>query len=165
MTKAEIEERMAYEKGLFEAVKKYVKNQMTEEQKDIIFKIAQANPVKFEILRENPNYKEIRDKAIARDLLGDALAYDIPISKLNKKFVDKYIADWEKMGVSERYVDNAIKGLKSKFPEQYNMILAQVGEPEINPMEFIYLGERTYQYRNFIISYTNSPISVEVRMF
>ena len=138
---------------------------MTEEQKDTIFKIAQANPVKFDILKDNPNYKEIRDKAIARDLLGDALAYEIPVSKLNKKFVDKYIADWDKTAVSERYRDNAIKGLKSKFPEQYNMILSQLGESEIEPMNFIYLGNNIYQYKHFIISFTNSPVSVEVRIF
>ena len=165
MTKTEIEERIAYEKNLFEAVKEYVKNQMTENQKDTIFKIAQANPVKFDILKENPNYKEIRDKAIARDLLGDALAYEIPVQKLNKKFVDKYIADWDKTAVSERYRDNAIKGLKSKFSTQYNIIIATTGESEINPMEFIYLGNNVYQYRNFIISFMNSPVTVEIREF
>lgn len=165
MTKTEIEERIAYEKNLFEAAKNYVKNQMTENQKDTIFRIAQANSVKFDILKENPNYKEIRDKAIARDLLGDALAYEIPVQNLNKKFVDKYIADWDKTAVSERYRDNAIKGLKSKFPTQYNIIISTVGESEINPMEFIYLDNNTYQYRNFIISFTNSPVTVEIREF
>lgn len=165
MTQAEKEARITYEKGLFEAVKKYVKNDMSEQQKDTIFRIAQANPLKFEILKENPNYKEIRDKAIARDLLGDALSYEIPIEKLNKKFVDKYIADWDKVGVSEKFKDNALKGLKSRFSEQYHQILNYFNEAEINTNEFIYLGGNVYQYRNMIISFENSPVTVEVRVF
>ena len=165
MTKQEIEARKQYERALFERVKNYVKNEMTNEQKDRIFRIAQNNPIQFEILKDNPNYEALRDRAIAGDLLGDALAYEIQPDKLNKKFVDKYIEDWDKISLSEKYVDNAIKGLKSKFPEQYTAILLATGDSEINVNEFKYQGANVYIYKNVIISFDNSPAQVEIRVF
>ena len=165
MTKQEIEARKNYERALFERVKSYVKNEMTTEQKDRIFKIAQNNPIQFDILKDNPNYEALRDRAIAGDLLGDALAYEIHPDKLNKKFVDKYIEDWDKVVVSERYVDNAIKGLKSRFPEQYRIILSITGDSEINVNEFKYQGANVYIYKNVIVSFDNSPAQVEIRVF
>lgn len=158
------EERKKYEADLYNAIKKYVKEDMTAKSKDKIFKIAQPTPLHYEIIKENPNYEEIRDSFVARDLLAAGLSYEIPIDKLDKKFVDIFIKDWDKIEEINRFTNNAIKGLKN-FPDKINQILTITGETELNPNKMKYLGSDMYLYNDYIfISFTRSPLTVDIRM-
>lgn len=158
------EERKKYEADLYNAIKKYVKEDMTAKSKDKIFKIAQPTPLHYEIIKENPNYEEIRDSFVARDLLAAGLSYEIPIDKLDKKFVDTFIKDWDKIEEINRFTNNAIKGLRS-FPDKINQILTITGETELNPNKMKYLGSDMYLYNDYIfISFTRSPLTVDIRM-
>ncbi|MBR5128682.1 MAG: hypothetical protein IKU67_01400 [Firmicutes bacterium] len=160
-----IESRKQYERGLWDAIKKYVKQDMTAESKDKIFKIAQPTPFHYEIIKKNPNYEELRDAFVARDLLAAGLSYEIPIEKLDKKFVDNFIKDWNKIELNDRLTNNAIKGL-NKFPDKIKEILAITGEKELNVNNVKYLGGDQYLYNDFIlISFTRSPISIDIRLF
>lgn len=159
------EERKEYEMKLFNAVKEFVKNKMSPEDKDRIFEIAQPSKMHYEVLRKNPNYAQKRDDFVARDLLATTLAYEVkPEAVANNKFIKEYKKSWEKEATVKRYSDNAIKGL-NKFPEKVKEILAITQEEYLNPERVQYLGSNSYLYANSIfINFTNSPLSVDIRI-
>lgn len=156
------EERKKYEADLYDAIKRYVKKDMTAESKDKIFRIAQPTPLHYEIIKKSPNYEEIRDSFVARDLLAAGLAYEIPVNKLDKKFVDTFIKEWNKIEEVSRFTNNAIKGLKN-FPDKINQILSITGETELDPNKIKYLGNDMYLYNDYVfISFSRSPIAVDI---
>lgn len=159
------EERKQYEKDLYEAVKKYVKEQMSAQDKDRIYELAQPSKLHYDALRDNPKYEQKRDEFVARDLLMTTLAYETPVDGITNKFIKEYKKSWEKEATIKRYSDNAIKGL-NRFPAQLNEILMITGEPQLDPNKVQYLGGNSYLYAGQVfISFTNSPLSVEVRLF
>lgn len=158
------EERKQYELAVFENAKNYVKDHMSEENKDRIYKIS-IGPVGWELKKEtlSPNrYKELRDNFIATSLAQDILADEV------EKITEDYIKDFEKsffkFETANHFSQNALKAMKEHFPEQTASILQITGEPKLDIKKMRYVGSKTYIYADmFIISFENSPASVEVR--
>lgn len=158
----EYQKRIAYERGLFEKVKEYVKNEMSAENKDKIYQIMAPSPLHFQALKDNPNYEKLRDEAVARDLLVTGLAYEIPIEEINKKFEKEYVRSWSGIEKLNRDANNAVKGL-SKFPDVVKEILRITGDDALDPSQMVYQGADTYIYRNaVIINFSRSPLAVTI---
>ena len=160
------EDRIAYEKGLLARAKSYVRNEMSDTVKDNIFKIAQATPSNFELLKKNKNYKQLRDDFVARDLFAIGLSYEVPIEQLvQKNFIDKYVKGWNDTKAEEQYRNNALKALSTRYKNEYNMILSYLQTDKLDPDQLIYLGSDVYTYANgmVVISFQRSPEAVEVR--
>lgn len=159
------EERKQYEADLYKVVKHYVKNQMSAEDKDRIYELAQPSKLHYDALKDNPKYAQKRDEFVARDLLATTLAYETPLDGVTDKFVKEYKKSWEKEATTQRHANNAIKGL-NKFPAQLNEILMITGETQLDPNKVQRLGKDSYLYAGQIfINFTNSPLSVEIRVF
>ena len=61
------------------------------------------------------------------------------------------------------YQNNALNGLKNNFREEYDEICQRLGEMDLDPKEFEYVGNRTYNYKNqVLINYTNSPYQIDI---
>lgn len=159
------EKRKQYEADLYEVVKRYVKNEMSAQDKDRIYELAQPSKLHYEALRDNPRYAQKRDEFVARDLLATTLSYELPLDGLTNKFVKEYKKSWEKIATTQKYANNAIKGL-DKFPAQLAEILMITGEAALDPNKVQYLGSNSYLYAGQIfISFINSPSSVEIRVY
>lgn len=158
------EERKQYELAVFENAKQYVKNHMSEENKDRLYKIA-IGPVGWELKKEtlSPNrYKELRDNFIATSLAKDIIVDEV--EKITEEYVNDFEKSFFKFETANHFSQNALKAMKEHFPEQTANILQITGEAKLDVKKMRYVGSQTYIYADmFIISFENSPASVEVR--
>lgn len=158
------EERKKYELETYENVKKYVKNNMSEENKDRMYKIA-IGPVGWEIKKETlspQRYKELRDDFIAASLAEDAIIDNV--TDITEEYVKSFEKTFWKFETANHFSKNAIKAMKESFPDQTANILAITGEAQLDINKMKYAGSKTYIYADmFILSFENSPASVEVR--
>lgn len=163
--KAWIEQRKAYERGLFEKAKEYVAKEMKEETKDKVYRIA-IGEFNWNLKKETlspAKYKQLRDEFIAATFtrvgLADEIAYFTP--EWEKEIVKRY----QTFDTAQHFSKNAVKALEENFQEQLTAILSQTGETHLDPAKMRYLGNKSYMYNNIIfISFENSPASVTVRM-
>jgi len=159
------EQKANYEINLFDKAVKYVKNVMTEEKKEMIYRIGIGEfnwNIKKETLPE-ARYTDLRDKWIASSLAGlGALdkVEDFTDEYVKKEFVNVF----SRMSTSNHFVKNALKALNTTFKDQSMEILNITGEDSLDLQKLEYLGSKTYAYAGmFIISFENSPAAVEIR--
>ena len=158
------EERKKYELETYENVKKYVKNNMSEENKDRMYKIA-IGPVGWEIKKETlspQRYKELRDDFIAASLTEDVIIDNV--TDITEEYVKGFEKTFWKFETANHFSKNAIKAMEENFSDQAANILAITGEAKLDINKMKYAGSKTYIYADmFILSFENSPASVEVR--
>lgn len=158
------EERKNYELETYENVKKYVKDHMSEENKDRIYKIA-IGPVGWEIKKETlspQRYKDLRDDFIAASLTEDVIIDNV--SNITEDYIKSFEKTFWKFETANHFSKNAIKAMNENFSDQTVNILAITGEPQLDINKMKYAGSKTYIYADmFILSFENSPASVEVR--
>lgn len=158
------EEQKEYERAIFNKAVEYVKNEMTNEVKDRIYKIA-IGQVGWEIKKEtlSPNeYSKLRDRFIAATFARVGLAEEV--QGFDKDWENKIAKRYYKIETSDHFSKNAITAMENNFKEQTAAILAETGETKLNPANMTYVGNNTYVYMGkFILSFENSPADVEVR--
>ena len=126
----------------------------------------------MKILKKNPMYGKLRDEWLEANIWA---FFNSPIYK--KGWTDteymfgeatgENIGDYLKFLRNKKnegtYQNNALNGLKNNFREEYDEICQRLGEMDLDPREFEYVGNRTYNYKNqVLINYTNSPYQIEI---
>lgn len=152
------------EQALYKKALNYVRTQMDSDMKDRFYKIS-IGQVGWEIKKETlptEKYNELRDNFIAKDLTYYSLLEDV--TDFDKETIKRFSRGYFKAETAGHYQANAIKALEDNFQEQTAAILAITGESKLDSAKMQYLGSKTYSYAGiFLISFENSPASVEVR--
>ena len=126
----------------------------------------------MKILKRNPNYAKLRDEWLEANIWA---FFNSPIYKggwtdteyMFGETPGQSIGDYLKFLRNKKnegtYQNNALEGLKKNFAEEYSEICQRLGEMDLDPREFEYVGNRTYNYKNkVLINYTNSPYQIDI---
>lgn len=149
---------------MFNKALDYVKNKMSAEAKDRIYKIG-IGQIGWELKKETlstKQYNKLRDEFIATSLTMDALGDEI--AEYSSEYVKKFEKSYYRLETADHFSKNAIKAMETHFKDQTANILAVTGEAKLDYTKMKYVGNKTYVYNEmFIISFENSPAAVEIR--
>ena len=116
----------------------------------------------YKIISTSPYYGRKRDKAISAKLWMFKTR-----EELDGKFTDEgYTAGTvkrftellDKRTQAVQFSENAVKGLRNHFSEQYNELLTLSGDSKLDPGSFTYVGGSRYIYKSkFMIHFEYSP--------